>query len=85
MSRFGKFYGRNSAEKELPAWKEKFWTAEATLLTGQDKSQNQGNGSTLDFLWDTYSQCGMYDRKNREKKGWLHNQTKIRRKKREVF
>ena len=45
-----------------------FGNAETTLLTGQDKSQKQENGSTLDFLRDTYSQCGMYDRKGRKEK-----------------
>ena len=41
----------------------KLWNTETTLLTGQDKSQKQENGNTLDFLWNTYGQCGMYDRK----------------------
>ena len=41
----------------------KLWNTETTLLTGQDKSQKQENGNALDFLWNTYGQCGMYDRK----------------------
>ena len=78
MSDFGESYGRNSAVKELPAWKEVL-KRRNNIFTGQDKSQKQENGSTLSFLWDTYNQCGMYDRKGRkEKKERQYNLTKIR-------
>ena len=43
--------------------RRKLWNTETTLLTGQGKSQKQENGNALDFLWNTYGQCGMYDRK----------------------
>ncbi len=46
-----------------------FGTQKQHYSLARIKARNRKNGSTLDFLgWDTYSQCGMYDRKGRKEK-----------------